>query len=227
MKQEEQPGQRYVDPECRMKFATKLMYPVKSSGFQSLRMDDVARYMDISKATLYKYFSSKEEIVSIIVEIFLDQIVDLYQEYLEDPNISFGEKFQRTFTQTMMIANYGTEPFLSDLREAMPEQHEKVEAAIRARNEKLQAFYEAGMEAGAFERQNAALLVLQDELLFRKLIDPIFLTKRNLTLRGALFDYYLMKKKQLLTAETAASVDDEAMNAKMDMLVNKILHGMA
>lgn len=30
--------------------------------------DDIARYMNISKATMYKYFSSKEEIIQYIVQ---------------------------------------------------------------------------------------------------------------------------------------------------------------
>lgn len=223
--QEEQSGFRYQDPEGKMKFVAKLLYPFKSSGFQTLRMDDISKYMDISKATLYKYFSSKEEIVTLAVELLIYKVVEQYKQYLNAPDVALGQKFQNTFSQTIMIVNYVSDPFLNDLREILPEQYEKLEAAISLRNERLREFYEAGMESGAFYRQNAALLIIQDELMFRSLINPAYLMKRNLTLRSALYDYYLIKKRQLFTSQTAENVDDNAMNDKMELLVKKLMLG--
>ncbi|WP_274648658.1 TetR/AcrR family transcriptional regulator [Paenibacillus humicola] len=225
--QEDQTSFRYQDPECKTRFAAKLLHPIKSSGFQSLRMDDISKYMDISKATLYKYFSSKEEIVTLLVERLIENVVEVYKQYLNEPDVPFGEKFQRSFTQTMLIVNYASDPFLNDLRETLPAQYERMDAAIGQRNERLREFYEAGMETGAFYKQNPVLLIIQDELMFRSLIDPVYLMKRNLTLRGALYDYYLIKKRQLLTPQAAERVDDNEMNAKMETLVKKIMHGIA
>ncbi len=220
-------GWRYTDPECRNKLVSKLLYPFKSGGFQQLRMDDVAKQMDISKATLYKYFSSKEEIVAIVVDLFIRQIIDLYKDYLGDSELPYPVRFQKSFPQTLLIANYGSEPFMNDLRDSLPELYERLDAAVGARNESLKEFYEAGMEAKAFHRQNATLIVMQDELMCKQLVNPVVLMKNNLTLQNAICDYYRMRKLQVLTPEAHGSLDDSELQGKLDMLVKKIMFGMA
>jgi AcrR family transcriptional regulator len=45
-----------------------------SKGYQATTMDDIARHVGVSKATLYLYFSSKEELVIEIVKAFPEQI---------------------------------------------------------------------------------------------------------------------------------------------------------
>ncbi|MBB6636817.1 TetR/AcrR family transcriptional regulator [Cohnella thailandensis] len=223
---EGQPGCRYTDPECRGKLAAKLMSPLRSMGFQQLRMDDIAKHMDISKATLYKYFSSKDEIIELIVDQFITYLKEKDAEDLPEADVPYEKRFCDTFVQTLLIASYRSEPFLNDLREAFPELYAKLESAIGARNERLCRFYEEGMEAGVFIRQNATLLILQDELIFRNLIDPVNLMKHNLTLRNALFDYYQIKKRQILSAPDAERDGDEGMPERLDRLAKKIMYGI-
>lgn len=227
-REDQSPSCRYTDPECKKKFAAKLMHTVKTSGFQQLRMDDIAKQMDISKATMYKYFSSKEEIVCLLVDMFIKDVVDLHRTYLPDTELSYARKFQRLFTQSLMMANYGSEPFLRDLREtsSASEAYERLVEAISERNEQVEAFYTEGMDAGAFYRLNPTLLLLEDEAVFGKLVDPVHLMKYGLSLRGALTDYYEIRKRQLLAPETFAQADDAFMNERLDAMTKKILIGM-
>jgi AcrR family transcriptional regulator len=39
-----------------------------------LKIDDIARYMDISKATLYKDFSTRVEIIEVVVAHYIDYL---------------------------------------------------------------------------------------------------------------------------------------------------------
>jgi AcrR family transcriptional regulator len=55
--------------ENSQKLLTKIIPVLRTKSISSLRMDDIAKYMDISKATLYKYFSSKEEIIQSVVTV--------------------------------------------------------------------------------------------------------------------------------------------------------------
>ncbi|MCC3373898.1 TetR/AcrR family transcriptional regulator [Cohnella sp. REN36] len=229
MKSEEQAsaGWRYSDPDCKRKLAAKLLHPIKSVGFQQLRMDDFAKHMDISKATLYKYFSSKDEIIEMLVQMFIDVVIEKDLSELPDDSVSYAVRFQQSFARSLHIANYGSDPFMNDLRDGYPAFFAVLNAAIGSRNERLRAFYEKGMDVGVFHRLNATLVILQDEAMFRELIDPSSLMKHHLTLSAALWDYYQIKKLQLFTPEAYAQVDDGFMSEKLAYLVQKITYGVA
>src|SRR5947209_4158884 len=65
------------------KYLLKLLLIIKHRGFSHLRIDDVVRHMDISKATFYKHFSSKEEVIERVVDIvvdYLDQSVAMIKD---------------------------------------------------------------------------------------------------------------------------------------------------
>ncbi|MBB6673874.1 TetR/AcrR family transcriptional regulator [Cohnella nanjingensis] len=229
MKSEDQANAswRYTDPACKRKLAAKLLHPMKSVGFQQLRMDDFAKHMDISKATLYKYFSSKDEIIEMLVQMFIDLVIEKDQAELPDDKVSYADRFQQSFARTLHIANYGNDPFMNDLREGYPAFYAMLNASIGSRNERLRTFYENGMDDGVFNRLNANLIILQDEMMFRHLIDPSYLMKHHLTLSAALSDYYQIKKLQLFRPEAFAQVNDEPMNEKLAYLVQKITYGVA
>jgi AcrR family transcriptional regulator len=223
--QEEQPGNRYTDYDSKCKLASKLMVPFRTSGFQQLRMDDIAKHMDISKVTLYKYFSSKDEVISMMVDQIINCAEKIEVEDLPIAEISYEVQFRNTFVKTLILASYQSDPFLKDLSETALDLYGKLESAIGARNERLRAFYEQGMSKGIFIRQNATLLILQDELILRHLLNPVYLMKHNLTLRDALFDYYLIKKRQLLVSPYEDADKDNWMKSELDRLGKKFMYG--
>lgn len=216
---------RYTDESIKGKFVIKLLHPFRTGGFQHIRMDDIAKYMDLSKATLYKYFPSRDEIFERLTDIFITYIIKDEERLPEDHPI-YINGFQSSFAQSLIIANYGTEVFFQDMREVYPELMAKIDVAVSLRNEKLQKFYEQGMGVGAFNRLNANLLILQDDLMFRNLLDPVYLMKNNLTLRNAIHDYYQIKKLQIFSPELYANTDDAKMLERIDYLVRKVSYGV-
>lgn len=217
---------RYDDLETKRKLVAKLINHVKKEGFHQLRTDDMAKLMDISKATLYKYFASKDEILQHLVDSYVEVIVEADMNLREDESNSLVRRFQRAFRQTLLITTYGSEAFHHDLREAYPDLLDRVKSAIHRRNERLRQLYEQGMDEGVFPRLNATLLLLQDELMFRNLVTPAFLIEHNLSFRNALFDYYELKKQQLFTAEVRASLEDRDMQEELEYLAQKISRSM-
>ncbi|BBH19071.1 TetR family transcriptional regulator [Paenibacillus baekrokdamisoli] len=215
---------RYTDESIKSKYVAKLLHPFKTSGFQHIRMDDIAKYMDLSKATLYKYFPSRDEIIERLSEIFITYVIKA-EEQLPEGSQMYMQGFQSSFAQSLIIANYGTEAFYQDMREVYPELMSRIDIAVSQRNERLQQFYERGMEEGSFNRLNATLLILQDDLMFRNLLDPVYLMKNNLTLRNAIHDYYQIKKLLLFSPALYASTDDVKMLEKIEYLVRKVSYG--
>jgi AcrR family transcriptional regulator len=204
----------------------KLITHVKKEGFQQLRTEEIAKLMDISKATLYKYFSSKDEIIQHLVDAYVEVIVDADMNLREDEQGAVTARWQRAFRQTLLITTYGSEAFHHDLREAYPELLDRVKIATHRRNERLRQLYEEGVEAGVFPKLNATLLILQDELVFRNLVNPAFLMEHNLSFRNALFDYYEVKKHQLFSLELRAEIDDTEMHEQLEYLAQKISRSM-
>ncbi|WP_219838046.1 TetR/AcrR family transcriptional regulator [Paenibacillus sp. R14(2021)] len=217
---------RYTDDSIKSKYVAKLLHPVKLSGFQGLRMDDIAKTMDISKATLYKYFTSRDEIIEHLARIFMTYIVGTEGTLGTGSSDAIIQGFKTSFIQTLLIANYGTEILFHDFREVYPQLMADIDSAISQRNERLRVFYERGMEEGYLHLTNATLIVLQDELLFRNLLDPHYLMKNNLTLRNAIGDYYQIKKLQLFKPDIHAQFDDTGMAERIEQLVRKVSYGV-
>lgn len=216
---------RYTDIETKRKLLSKLIHPCKKDGCRTLRTDDIAKHMDISKATLYKYFSSKDEIIEGLVELITDYF-RTQNEQLTDASLSRIERFQTAFEQMLLFANYVSDTLQNDLRETYPELLEKIRGVLRQRDELLRAFYEEGMKEGAFHPVNPTLLIVQDELVFQHIIDPKFLMEKNLTFRTALFDYYDGKVRQLFPSSLHDACREPAWCDRLDHLVRKVAGSM-
>lgn len=217
---------RYTDETIKRKYVAKLLHPVKLSGFQSMRMDDIAKTMDLSKATLYKYFPSRDEIIDQLSQIFVQYVVGSESDYGGGSADVYVQGFKSSFAQTLLIANYGTEIFFGDLREVYPQFMSSIEVAIGERNDKLRRFYERGIAEGYLNNSNATLLIIQDELMFRSLLDPHFLMRQNLALRAAIGDYYQIRKLQLFKPDVCAQIDDADMLERFELLVRKVTCGV-
>ncbi|MDC2864768.1 TetR/AcrR family transcriptional regulator [Bacillus sp. BP-3] len=207
--------------EMKKKLIFKLLPVVKKHGISSLRTDDIARYMDISKATMYKYFSSKEEIIQYIVKIYAEYITSIDQIIFE-VTVPFGERFQKTFEQSLLIAFYISDTFLSDLKHNAPVLYEQIIQAQNERNTKLKKFYEEHIDTEVFNDINPALILLQDDILLRKLFEPTILIQNNMTLYQALFDYYVLKKQQIIHHKYKDEVDDSKMESTIQYIVQKV-----
>ncbi|MFD0771028.1 TetR/AcrR family transcriptional regulator [Bacillus sp. CGMCC 1.60114] len=207
--------------EMRKKLIFKLLPIVKKQGISPLRTDDIARYMDISKATMYKYFSSKEEIIQYIVKIYAEYITSIDQTIFEE-TVPFGDRFQKTFEQSLLISFYISDAFLSDLKHNAPVLYEQIIQAQNERNKQLKKFYEEHIEKEVFNAINPVLILIQDDVLLRKFFEPTILIQNNMTLYQALFDYYMLKKHQVIHHEHRSHVDDEKMKSTIQYIVQKV-----
>lgn len=208
-------------PDLKEKYLLKLLPVIKHRGFSHLRIDDMTRHMDISKATFYKYFSSKEDVIEQVVAIV---VVYFHQTstLLEDPSLSYLQRFQHSFGQAVLIASYLSDAFVHDLKHVFPQLWERVKQAQQERQQHLQHFYEQGIAAEVFQPVNLVLATLQEELLLRSIMDPLFLMEHDLTLRALLYDYYELQKYQWLAPNVRTQVDDAPVKEYIDMMARKI-----
>lgn len=211
--------------EVKGKYLAKLLPIIKHRGLSHMKIDDIVRSMDISKATFYKHFSSKEEVI--------EQVVDMVVGYLQQATTLIGDessphlkRFQNAFAQSLLIASYLSDAFLLDLKQVFPALWERVKQAQQERGRQLQCFYEQGIAAGVFQPISPVLAILQDELLLRSIMDPIFLMEHDLSLRALLYDYYELQKYQWLVPGVSKQMDDTPVKEYIDMMARKISLGM-
>ena len=197
MNQIKNTNSRYECEISKLKFVQKLVYPIKRNGIKALRSDDIAKYMGLSKATLYKYFSSKDEIFRALVEYYIAELLEVTIDNVDDA-FSYVKEWQKTFKNSLLSANFISEPFKNDLKESYPELLEMIKKASQKYNVKLIAFYKKGINFGVFNDLNPAIVTLQDEAFFKDMINPLYLMDNNLTIRTAINDYYNCKKVQVL-----------------------------
>ena len=54
----------------------KIAVVVRQRGVNSLKIDDFTKYMDISKATFYKYFKDKNDVINSFVEKYIENSIN-------------------------------------------------------------------------------------------------------------------------------------------------------
>src|SRR5215831_12845708 len=68
-------------------------------GFASAKLDDIARRAGISKATLYLYFETKEEIFRAVARTAVASLLEALESPAEGPNSSFNELAPRLLSR--------------------------------------------------------------------------------------------------------------------------------
>jgi len=204
----------------QQKYLVRLLPLITQQGLIRLRIEDIVRALDISKATFYKHFSSKEDVVAGVIELVITYLQEAGRLLKDDS--PYVKRFQQVFEQSVLIATYLTPVFMLDLKQGFPPLWERVKQAHQERQRCVQEFYQQGLAAGVFRAMNPVLVVLQDELILPAILNPTFLMEHDLTLRGALSDYYALQKYQVLAPEAYRQADDVPVKDYIDMMARKI-----
>ncbi|MEC0270180.1 TetR/AcrR family transcriptional regulator [Paenibacillus anseongense] len=210
-----------VRPDARTKLLKKLIVSVIRDGFQHLRMDDIAKYMDVSRATMYKYFSSKEDVMDGVVRIIVDYIERLEERNHNEDESYFGVWFQQLFEQSVSLVEYITDALMKDLQAAYPDLYNILKGVLQKREQHSLRFYRLGKDKGIFNAINEKFILLQDDLLLHEITSVKYLLYNHTTIKEVLHDYYQFKKMQLFKADKLSLVDDANINPVIEQLSEK------
>jgi AcrR family transcriptional regulator len=183
---------RNTNPKKRDLYILKLTETFKKHGLKKFSMDSIAAELNVSKATLYHYFSSKDEMVEITLMRVIGQLGD-FERISKDNSLTYETRFYRIlelFSETMTdISNL----FLADLQDEYPKLWKQVQVFIEYVTEVLTDFYDEGKKEGIFTDIHTSILVMSDRMFFNAISDIDFLSKNNITLRTAFDEYFRMK----------------------------------
>ncbi|WP_186446008.1 TetR/AcrR family transcriptional regulator [Paenibacillus cremeus] len=207
------------------KLILKIIPIMQRSGFSLLKMDEAAKTMDVSKATMYKYFASKDEIVEKVVDHFAEYISKMVQDMPQADQATYYKSLRKVFQQSLVMAVYLSDVFLHDLSSLYPQLYDRLMQLVEVRNARLAQFFAEGMESGVFHRLNPVVLILQIDTMLRKMIDPKLLTSQHLSMKQALADYYDIMKRQVLKQDFAADQDEE--DSEMESFLNHMVQKLS
>lgn len=184
--------QRNSNVKKRELYILKLSETFKKHGLKKYSMDNIATELNVSKATLYHYFSSKDEMVEICLLRVLGQLGE-FEQISKNNSMDFESRFYKMLelfsTAFADISNL----FLADLQDEYPVLWQQVQTFIEYVTQVLTDFYNNGKKAGIFTDIDTAILVVSDKMFFNAISDVEFLKKNNITLRRAFDEYFRMK----------------------------------
>lgn len=196
----------------------KIAVVVRQRGVNILKIDDFTKYMDISKATFYKYFKDKNDVVNCFVEKYIESSIN-FNEY-EDNTLLDKDLYFLIFQKILYQFTVGSQIFLNDIKELYSDLWEKIQLSIFKRNENIVKIYQNSIEAKILENVNPNLLVLQDEVFFSQITQNNFLVTRNLTIQQAIEDYFYLRVNQLFIEKEKKNILLKKYDEQLSSLIN-------
>lgn len=180
-----------------------------SKGFTRVTTQDIASALGISKKTLYKYYSSKHEIVSTAVEQNLKGLGARFDAIMQTSEWGFNEKFARVLMLIQKQVGSISEIFLEDMARHIPDVWKKIDSFRRKRVlGVLHQLMVQGQAEGSVRKDldlDAVLFLLFGAL--NNSITPERLLRAGFPLEKIIKTMMDLFYKGLLTAQGAAEFD--------------------
>jgi AcrR family transcriptional regulator len=148
------------------------------NGFRKVSMDELAGYLNMSKKTIYNYYSSKEQLIETIFEEYRMNITLKMESVISDPSLPYSEKLQGMMAGVAYALSGMSSYFLRDIEDRMPAlwkkvNHYKNEAAYLRFNRLM----EEGIRNGHIRQEvNKSVVVALYASAIHNLLDPKFLS---------------------------------------------------
>lgn len=192
--------QRIQNPEKRRELAMALLPALNGEGISKLTMDDIAQRLGKSKATIYKYFPSREELFDLALSSKLEQIQG-FVPILGDAEKPYAERYQEALAHLSTSLTDVSAKFLGDIRRDFPALWAKISLFQNMATMVLRNFYQEGLDNKITNEIHPSILVLSDQILFNAMLDQTFLEANGLTLGEAFEHYFQMKFYGLLKTD--------------------------
>jgi AcrR family transcriptional regulator len=163
----------------RNRIITAAVEEINLRGFK-FTMSDLTKRLSISKSSLYDHFSSKDELISTILDIVLNDL-RTQEEKVYNSDLPIIEKLQASLT----ITSQTFEPFhnrvYDDLVSSYPKEWQKVANFRKERMDRLSALLNQGMEAGTIRHVNMGVVRQMIISTMNDFISYRFLAENNMT----------------------------------------------
>ena len=155
-------------------------------GFYKTTIDEIAAEMHVSKKTIYKNFSSKEELVTTVAKRFLNENAGMIEEVLSI-KCNAVEKLTKIFEVVGKIVVKVNDRMLSDIHHYSPERWKEIDDY---RTKKMTSFLtniiNQGQREGYFLKSKPEILITVFIASVRAVVNPDFILNNRFTMIEAL-----------------------------------------
>jgi AcrR family transcriptional regulator len=143
-------------------------------GFEAMTIDEVAAEVGIAKASLYKHFTSKEQLAAAAMVRVLERALETCERLAGDPQLGALERLQS-------VARWGIEEQLAGRMPSLPSQNSSLRQALSQHSgyidrlielsERLAAWIETAQAEGRIDPDLPPIVVLYT--VFARGCDPV------------------------------------------------------
>ncbi|MCB1199539.1 MAG: TetR/AcrR family transcriptional regulator [Leptospiraceae bacterium] len=210
---------RILDPKTRQEWLEQLIPFFMQNGFYRIKMEDITRYLGVSKATLYDHFSSRDELFEMVVDYVLGQIGG-NREILDREELTYEERYVYLFGLILQQINGISSRLLEDIKLYFPALWQRIEDFYESWQVDLETFFARGIEEGAFVKAHPALMARMITILLRELMMPDFLISNNMTMQQVFLDFYRLQSQGLFA--TGGQEDfDKNLEKQLNSIIQK------
>ena len=189
--------ERDLDPNVRSEYLSRLLPFFIEKGMSVHSMDDIVRYLEISKATFYRHFRSRDELFELFIEHIVEQILSS-RYFLHDQSLRYEERLLTTFGAILQQINGIGFLLLADLRTNLPHLWQKVRETYVVWEKELHQFFVEGIERGFVHDVNPAILAHMVVVFSRELMRPEYLQTLNMTLAEAFGEMFKIQVRSIV-----------------------------
>lgn len=158
---------------------------LKENGIK-FTMDDLARRLGISKRTLYEHFSSKADILDVLIEDAFSEVDKRNESILQNEDIPVTEKIKEVMISLPTHIELVDRPTLEQIKRSFPEQWEKLSEMYTKEWDEMDTLIAQGIREGIIVNKNAALIVKMIRGAVETAQDQHFYIVNNISITEAL-----------------------------------------
>jgi AcrR family transcriptional regulator len=166
-------------------------------GFISQSTEKIFEFSVKSKATLYKYFESKKEIIQFIIQNKL-QAISQFSELITDEKIDHKTRYLNAVSLTINAIDGITPICLKDVSIAYPDLFKMILDLKEMSLLLLKEFYADGITKNVFVDLTAEMLVMNDDLFFTAILESDFMDSKENNLKTLFEGYFKIRFNGIL-----------------------------
>jgi len=149
-------------------------------------VDDMVRSLNMSKRTFYRYFESKELLLTALIDIVTEEVQETMKKHAADETLSTDEKLFRVLTIETNFEKLISYRHIAELEHYYPEVYQYLLTRYELDWAVVEELLHRGMEEGIYRTQSVDLIktLLQNGM--QMLCYGDFLERNGLTYQEAL-----------------------------------------
>ncbi|MBV6494700.1 MAG: hypothetical protein LDLANPLL_02737 [Turneriella sp.] len=189
--------ERDLDPKVRSEYLARLLPFFIEKGMSVHSMDAIAQHLEISKATFYKHFHSRDELFELFIDYTVEKILSS-RIFLHNTVLPYEERYLLTFAAILHELGGMGATLLLDLRNNMPLLWDKIRETYAIWEEELQKFFSEGIENGYVHPVNTTIMSHMIIVFFRELMNPEYLETLQMTLAEAFMETFRIQIRAIV-----------------------------